>query len=445
MKNRLQIFTVAISIFVLGFFSYLIYRNKTSAAMDQSIKLNIKASRFIEKDIISRLSSFEDGNIQITDSNDSLMIVSGYGVPEGWQSKTLYKRNIDLIPESFGKFFQGNLPGTDSLITIAWNDNQNNDRLIDYLITSFKDNPPRPWTMIATGDIMLARDVDERMDQKGRTYPFDQIKDLTRNADITIGNLESPFREGNADRAAMVFGAEKASIDGLKLAGFDAINLANNHFGNMGQSGMDLTFNWLKENQIDYFGAGANDAKAHSPLIKTVNGQKIAFLGYTDVDLIPNSYTASPDMSGVAIMNTDNLRQDIAAAKKTSDMIIINMHGGYEYTPFVSDRQISFAHTAIDSGADLVIGHHPHVVEGIEFYKGKFIDYSLGNFIFDQPWSTETQQGLVIKYTFIYDKPVKIELIPIHIYDWSQPQIVTSNEEIQSIFSRIFASSEKLR
>jgi poly-gamma-glutamate synthesis protein (capsule biosynthesis protein) len=243
----------------------------------------------------------------------------------------------------------------------------------------------------------------------------------------------------------MVFGAETKAIEGLKNAGFDLVNLANNHFSNQGKAGMNYTFDLLNQYGIGYFGAGTNETKAHAPAIKTVNGIEIAFLGYSDRDVLPGNSIAISDTPGLAPMDIDQAKIDILNAKKIADLVMVSMHSGTEYTPFSNNKQISFARSAIDAGANLVFGHHPHVVQGYEHYKGKLIIYSLGNFIFDQAWSKETQQGLATKLTFEGENLVTMNLIPLRIKNWCQPTPLESGTEYDEILRRINLGSEKLK
>jgi len=303
------------------------------------------------------------------------------------------------------------------------------------------------FKLTLVGDISFSREIANKVDTKGVDFPLKEVKDILQKADITIGNLESPFMDGKPNKSAgsMIFGAELKNIPALKQAGFDAMNLANNHFSNQGQEGMLLTFETLKSNNIGYFGAGNNFKEAHSPYIMTVNNLKLAFLGYTDLDVLPANSIATEDRAGVAVMDEVQVQIDILEAKKLADMVFVSMHSGIEYTPYANNRQIDFAHTSIDAGADLVFGHHPHVVQGTEIYKDKTIIYSLGNFVFDQPWSKETQQGLIAQISFKSKKLEKMELIPVHIYDWAQPTVITDQDEIAEINQRILESSNKLK
>lgn len=303
------------------------------------------------------------------------------------------------------------------------------------------------WSLTAVGDIQLSRQVATKINQNGVDFPFDKIKDITKNSDITIGNLESPFttNKANTNPNTMIFGAETKTAQGLKNAGFNLLNLANNHFSNQGQNGMDLTFKTLIDNNIDYFGAGTDFNNAHKPIVKKVGDIKIAFLGYTDQDVLPANSIPTIDKPGVAVMDITQAQTDIINAKTEAELVIISMHSGTEYTPNPNQKQIDFARAAIDSGADLVLGHHPHVVQAIEDYKGKKIFYSLGNFIFDQAWSKETQEGLMVKLTFANTSITNTELMPIKIENWCQPRLLESTEPAYgNILDRISTASNKL-
>jgi poly-gamma-glutamate synthesis protein (capsule biosynthesis protein) len=240
----------------------------------------------------------------------------------------------------------------------------------------------------------------------------------------------------------------------LKIAGFDILNLANNHFGNQGRPGMLYTYDHLTANGIGYVGAGRNDTEAHGAKTLEVDGYKLAFLGYNDVE--PVAYTAKPDTPGLAWATDDKVRAGVAAAAAASDFVVVNVHWGNEYTPDPTDRQRALARLMVDAGADVVIGHHPHVVQATEFYRGAFIAYSLGNFVFDQMWSVETQQGLIAELSLI---PVtggatdgvparNLELIatdltPVRIYNYNQPDFVDAAER-NEILKRVFEASARL-
>jgi poly-gamma-glutamate synthesis protein (capsule biosynthesis protein) len=288
-------------------------------------------------------------------------------------------------------------------------------------------------TLVAVGDVMLSRSVEERMRERNDyTYPFLKTADILRGADIAFGNLETPITEGEPARPAggpvlpgeMMFRADPKVVEGLVYAGFDVLSLANNHLPDAGQKGLLDTFEYLDEVGISYVGAGEDDAKARRPVIKEVNGLSFAFLAYNDSDVVPPGYFASSDRAGTAQMNIETLREDISRVGDQADFVIISMHSGTEYAPEPNDRQVAFARAVIDAGATLVLGHHPHVVQTSERYKNGYIVYSLGNFVFDQMWSLETRQGLIAEFTFSQDGIEKADLTPVIIENYAQPRLV---------------------
>jgi poly-gamma-glutamate synthesis protein (capsule biosynthesis protein) len=280
--------------------------------------------------------------------------------------------------------------------------------------------------VVAVGDVMLSRDVGViiRTVNDPRA-PFLETVEILEEADIAFCNLESPFHDGepqNEDR--MIFGADPETVEGLRYAGFDIVSLANNHFGDQGVAGMNFTLYHLNEHGIEYTGAGEDKVKAREPVIIERNGVKFAFLGYNDVkSAVRMGYAATSDKPGFAVLTEDNLIQDITNAKHRAHVVVISIHWGIEYEETPTQRQITLAHLAIDSGASLVLGHHPHVIQPVEEYKSGYIFYSLGNFVFDQVWSEETRIGLIAKIFFQGRKIQKVEMIEVTIYESHQPVV----------------------
>jgi len=293
-------------------------------------------------------------------------------------------------------------------------------------------------TLIAVGDIMLSRTVDQKMKEyQDYKYPFLKTAGLIQKADIAFGNLECPITLGRIiDIFEMVFRANPETVEGLKCAGFDILSLANNHSFNFGVQGLKDTFRYLNEAGIIYIGAGQDKQEAHRPKILGVKGIKIAFLAYTDSIFTPISYQAGENQAGVAFMEVSEMEKDIALAKSQADLVIVSMHSGTEYASQPDDKQVCFAHSAIDAGADLIIGHHPHVIQKIEEYKGKYIFYSLGNFVFDQMWSEETREGLIAKIVLDKEKIKEISFTPVLIENYAQPKILDS-QEAENIFQKL--------
>lgn len=363
-------------------------------------------------------------------------------IPQEWEKTEIFKKEVQLKPESFQANFKDKI---DQEIILYYASKDKNSIVIkDYLIDSYSQNPPEIINLTFVGDVMLARYVDVKSRQQNNYQcPFLETAEELKQADLTIGNLESPFSEtGPYLTSGMTFRTRPEMIEGLKLAGFDILNLANNHFGDSGKAGMEYTFKYLQDNQIDYFAAGENFDKSHQALIKQVKGIKFAFLGYTEQNLIPYSYQVSENQPGVNIINLEQMKEDVKKAKEQADYVIISLHAGTEYQNLPNHRQKEFNHAAIEAGADFIYGHHPHVIQGLEIYQQKPIFYSLGNFVFDQTIN-KTKDGLTINLGFIYNKLVSIELEPIKIRNLSQPYFPSQSLQ-ESILQSFYKYSNGL-
>ena len=300
-----------------------------------------------------------------------------------------------------------------------------------------KEDPNRDTIkMIAVGDIMLSRMVEQKMiEYSDYKYPFLETAAVTSKADIVFGNLETAIISGRTIKTGeMIFRTDPKAVEGLKFAGFNVLNLANNHTMNFGKAGLESTTKVLDENDILYIGAGMGRKKIYQPAVKNIKGTKFAFLGYTyniDQHKLPDG-----DIYGVADMDIDETKNGIAKAKLVADIVVVSMHAGMEYKTSPNELQKNFARSVIDAGADLVVGHHPHVVQTVEKYKDGYILYSLGNFVFDQMWSEETRLGTMAEIIFKDKKIDSIEFIPVKIYDYCQPKIIEGTE-IDKILERL--------
>lgn len=307
---------------------------------------------------------------------------------------------------------------------------------------SLPTNEEKEISMVFAGDIMLSRQVNRIMEKNNDyTWPFKELFEYLNEADLVIANLESPFIKNLASyevsTGSFMFKANPLAIEGLKLANIGLLSLANNHSLNQGQQGIIDTIDILNENNILHAGAGRDKQEARSPAISTIGGQNFSFLAYA----YPNDNSvASNNHGGIANMDIEEMTNDMASIKNSStSTIIILMHAGTEYTTEPNWQQKEFARAAIDAGADMVVGHHPHWPQIFEFYQNKPIIYSLGNFVFDQMWSEETREGLLLQATWQNDLK-RLELIPIKIYDYGQPKILEAGEERNKILERIGAN-----
>jgi poly-gamma-glutamate capsule biosynthesis protein CapA/YwtB (metallophosphatase superfamily) len=285
-------------------------------------------------------------------------------------------------------------------------------------------------TLMAVGDVMLSRDVDTKIQKyQDYTYPFLKTADLLKSADITFGNLESPITPGRKiNTNEMVFRADPEVVEGLNLAGFDVLTLANNHSLNFGKEGLNDTFGYLKDTGIEYIGAGESVSEAYLPTIREAGYITFAFLGYSYAGKALDSYESLEYNPTVAFMDTEKMIVDVEQATNLADYVIVSMHDGYEYQFTPNQHQKDFAHAAIDAGAALVVGHHPHVVQTMEEYNNGFILYSLGNFVFDQMWSQETREGIIAEIAFSKRGIEGFEFFPIIIEDYSQPRLANAEE-----------------
>lgn len=297
------------------------------------------------------------------------------------------------------------------------------------LVTKLVADDTNEISLVAVGDVMLSRTVERKMQKNGVDYPFRVTADFLRGADIAFANLECPITAGNPVEAyEMSFRAPIGSASVLHDAGFDMLSLANNHTMNFGVKGILDTLRFLGEAGVTPVGAGRDGDEANAPKVLNVKGMRFAFLAYHDEDVVPDGYEAGAERPGTAFMRIERMKEAVKAAKAQADFVIVSMHSGIEYVDKPNKHQTSFAHAAIDAGAEMVIGHHPHVVQTLEKYNGKYIFYSLGNFVFDQMEQRETREGLAIKIIFGAMGVMKISLHPVLITDYAQPRFLHGEE-----------------
>jgi poly-gamma-glutamate synthesis protein (capsule biosynthesis protein) len=240
--------------------------------------------------------------------------------------------------------------------------------------------------LLFVGDIMMTRSVEGKINDLNKKFifPFLNILDYLRGFDYVVANLEGPISDKGVKIGSIYSFRMKPNVaEALSNANINVVNLANNHIFDYGKIAFEDTLKNLDKNNIKYFG------NSYEPLIIEKEGVKIGFLGFSD---FLKHLKVKENKIGIAVVN-DNLSDIIRKAKEKVDILIVSFHWGEEYQKLANERQEKLAKIAIDSGADLVIGHHPHVIQDIEKYKEKFIFYSLGNFIFDQNFSKETMIG----------------------------------------------------
>jgi poly-gamma-glutamate capsule biosynthesis protein CapA/YwtB (metallophosphatase superfamily) len=292
-------------------------------------------------------------------------------------------------------------------------------------------DPSKIRTLLVTGDVIPARGVAYfAAVRHDYLWPFRPTAAYTANADITYINLEAPLFAGCpvSPASSFTFCGDPRFVDGLTTMGADVANLANNHLSNYGAAGITSTEQLLNSHGILTSGLGP-------VAVIDVRGIKFGFIGFNGV--------------GRAI-DKEALKAGIARARQQADVVVVQFHWGKEYerqpkpdkavpTP---DDPVVIGHDAIDWGADIVIGNHPHWYQGIEIYHGKLITYAHGNFVFDQMWSEETREGVIGTYTFYGTQLVAATWKPYRIYDYGQPVFMNAKDSATALQTMEAASDQ---
>ena len=366
---------------------------------------------------------------------DGIDLVRGVGPPEDYPLAnrlwlTIDQKTIDEAPPSLQTAVEG---------------------LVGLLHRHFQAQAaPQPIRLLATGDIIPARCVyAQHLAYQDFRHALLATADVLRAADITVGSLDASLSDaGQPIGCTETFSllAPARSIEGLTFAGFDVLTVASNHAKDCGaspcgdQAFLDTLTN-LETAGIAAVGGGRTLAEARSARVLTVNGVRFAFLGYDDIG--SSDYGATENGPGTAPLAFGTLGEDVARARLQADVVIVLNHWGTEYTPVPTERQRGLAWEAVDVGATLVIGNHPHAVQAVESLEGGFVAYALGNFVFDQDWSLETQQGVVMEAVFQGARLVSVRFLPIHIHDMHQPRWAEPSEG-ESILGRMEEASRGL-
>ena len=259
--------------------------------------------------------------------------------------------------------------------------------------------------VIATGDIMLGRGVSTV------AAPLSLAASWLRSADVTLGNLECVIAEAGSVRPGPYrLRAPLSALPALAEAGFDVLTLANNHGLDFGPRALSEMAGRLEVAGIATAGAGPDAASAARPLLREVAGLRLAFLAFNQV---PDP-AAAPGEAGWTVAAWDQVSavDTISAARAQADGVIVLIHWGREFDLHTDLAQRADARTMVDAGADLVIGHHPHVVQGTELIGGGFVAYSLGNLVFDQQ-QEGTRQGLALRAFFDKEGLRAVQALPV--------------------------------
>lgn len=277
--------------------------------------------------------------------------------------------------------------------------------------------------LLAVGDISLI--------WKNNRDPFEHVKSILIEKDILFGNLETVLSlDGPKSEKAVLVYTDPKNVIYLKSLGFDILNLANNHSMDLGELGLNNTLNILHKNGINFIGV-INNQYRKKHIILEKNNIRLGFLGYCSC-----GYTNFKKKIIINSINEKIIKEDIEKIKRKCDLIIVSLHWGIENIFYPSPKQVKLARKLIDSGAHIILGHHPHVLQGIEQYNGGIIAYSLGNFQFEyfpqtgsEKNNERTNQTIILSLTINRNGIKSYDIIPIKINEEYCPMLPADNEK----------------
>jgi poly-gamma-glutamate synthesis protein (capsule biosynthesis protein) len=328
------------------------------------------------------------------------------------------------------------------------------------------------WTLVAGGDIMPDRGTYEQvtLEGKGVDYPWDggtvsitghhcctpfgwpvteskrtgnkgAVRGLFNDADIAMANLEGPVKDNFSYHThGFTFTGDPRLVQGFVGAGFDFLSLANNHIGNGGASGLRDTIRHLNDAGIAHAGAGANIDAAAKPAYLAANGTRVAVVSCSEV----GGFRAGPDKTGMLRCSAPQTLEAINEARAKADVVIVFPHWGAEYRAKPTASQRNLAANWAAAGVDVVLGSHPHWAEAIDEIDGTLVVYCMGNLVFDQTWSENTLEGLIVELTFQGDRLVQAWLHPTLILSAVQPNLLNHDAGGSDVLTRVRQASQGL-
>ncbi len=311
-----------------------------------------------------------------------------------------------------------------------------------------KHPAPEPFDIAITGDIMAARRLAPVAEKEGFDYLFEKVKSELLSCSLVFGNLETtlieeeklPGIKKNGDKSYYFYSSPKTA-GALKNAGFTLVSLGNNHSVDYGQKGVISTLNALYKCGVDYCGLRKGElSRPNDPVIKTVNNTKVGFLCYSNVS--HEKFAAGPEKFGTIPGIKSVIGWDIKEAKKKADLVVVYMHWGKEGKE-VQKSRYKLGRFIIDEGADIVVGSHTHVFQDVEIYKGKYIFYGLGNFVFDMR-AEKYRKSAILKIKIDNKKIQRVKLVPVRLENY-RPRVIRDRGEIFEFLSGIRLINARLK
>ncbi len=319
--------------------------------------------------------------------------------------------------------------------------------LLAFVTPAAADQPVQDEiTIAAVGDLMLGGRAEPFLKEFGPDYPFTDVMPFLSRADVVVGNLESSIstRGTAVENKKFTLRAGPIAALALKKAGIRVVTLANNHSMDFGPLALKDTLGVLDQHEILYTGAGMDLDDARSPAVLKIKGKTIAFLSYSLT--FPLEFFASASRPGTAPGYAEFVKSDIEKARPAADLIVVSFHWGAELMTAAKDYQVELGRKAIDWGADLVLGHHPHVLQELEMYQGRLIAYSLGNFVFGSE-SNRTNTSMILLLTFQGKSLARVEAVPLDVNNYRvqyRPRVLTG-KAARDVLESVNAGSERFK
>jgi poly-gamma-glutamate synthesis protein (capsule biosynthesis protein) len=298
-------------------------------------------------------------------------------------------------------------------------------------------------SIIAVGDMLFDAGPRHLIAARGGAAPLAKVASVLRSADLTIANLETTLSNRGiavTDKpASLIFNGDPRGILSLTTAGIDIVSQGNNHAMDHGAIALQDTITALDKAGIRHTGAGMDKADAWAPVYMNVRGHKVAYIAATQI--VPAHFAPTATTAGVAIGRPiSRVVVAVRAARKKADIVIVAVHWGIEQSYTADAAQKAGARALIDAGADMVLSHHPHVMQGIEFYKGKIIAYSLGNFLFPYK-TTEGRKSFILRFDYGPKGVANATAVPVYLGAWGAP-VVQTGSTARSILGKLAAISK---
>jgi len=311
--------------------------------------------------------------------------------------------------------------------------------LLPFILSSCAENESARRDMpvvelFAAGDIMLDRSVGEAAWRNGMSWILADFRPDISSADIAFANLESPISEKAAKLEKPIsFRAPAGAGELLAEAGFDVVSLANNHAVDCGRDGLTETMDFLRKSRIRWCGAGKDRNSAEKASVLRSRGLRVAFVAFCE---FPEGSKKRDSVPTIALAELGTVGRCIREARERADVVIASFHWGEEYSRGPSEFQRALAREAVEAGASLILGHHPHVIQGLETLpRGKtggrpaLIAWSLGNFVFDQD-GPRTSSGMALRIRLGKDGVESARILPVRI-EGCRPRPAEGKEAVE--------------